>query len=502
MRLAHGFCLVLAGASFGSKVLFDGGTIITFDENAQAVKVLRNTSVLVEDDIISAIYEEATREAPSNDTEVISAVGKIITPGFIDTHRHLFQTGLRTMRSNITMAAYFAALSPYVPNVINRFTADDIYYGQLFGIWQSLEAGVTTIIDHSYGTFDEETSEASLRASIDSQARISWCYGIHRIPNNFTIERQVAYFKRVAKTIDWDSTPVQLGISYDEFDGGLEADIDEVIRLTKEYNVSALTTHFMGGPWIASNSPTLLNRLGLLNLTTPVIFSHATSLSPDDATLLRELNHHIAIAPESEMHFGHGFPHSHNIMDQAGLAIDAGWAWSADLISQARIWLQSVRAKHFQKALDDWKAPANSPVSVNQAFLLATLGGARALRRPDLGVIAVGAKADIVVFDATSRNFLGWTDPVAAVILHSHAGHVEHVMVGGTFRKRDFKLVMPSNTSRALEDATERFLESAQRLQAQFMADPPIIVQGEHKPGVPYIQLEHVDALAGNATGY
>ncbi|KAM0228279.1 hypothetical protein ACHAPO_010822, partial [Fusarium lateritium] len=70
------------------------------------------------------------------------------------------------------------------------------------------------------------------------------------------------------------------------------------------------------------------------------------------------------------------------------------------------------------------------------------------------------------------------------------------------FRKRDFKLVVPSNTSRALEDATERFLESAQRLQAQFMADPPIIVQGEHKPGIPYIQLEHVDVLAGNATGF
>ncbi|CAG7565913.1 unnamed protein product [Fusarium equiseti] len=475
MRLTHGICLALAGTSFASKFLFDGGTIITFDENAQAVKVLRNASVLVEDDTITAIYEGGTQEAPSHDTEVISAVGKIITPGFIDTHRHLFQTGFKTMRSNVTMAAYFAALSPYVPNVINRFTADDVYYGQLMGIWESLDAGVTSIIDHAYGTFEEETSEASLRASIDSQARIWWCYGIHRIPNNFTIERQVAFFEKAAQAIDWDTTSTQLGISYDEFDGGLEGDVDEVIRLTK---------------------------LGLLNLSTPVIFSHATSLSPDDATLLRELNHHIAIAPESEMHFGHGYPHSHKIMDQAGLAIDAGWAWSADLVSQARIWLQSVRVKQFQKALDDWKVPANSPMSVNQAFLLATLGGARALRRPDLGVISVGAKADIVVFDATSRNLLGWTDPVAAVILHSHAGNVEHVMVDGKFRKRDFDLVMPSNTSRSLEDATERFLESAQRLQAQFIADPPIIVQGEHKPGSPYIQLEHLDALAGNATGY
>lgn len=233
MRLTHGIRLALAGTSFASKFLFDGGTIITFDENAQTVKVLRNASVLVEDDTITAIYEGGTQEALSHDTEVISAVGKIITPGFIDTHRHLFQTGFKTMRSNVTMAAYFAALSPYVPNVINRFTADDVYYGQLTGIWESLDAGVTSIVDHAYGTFEEETSEASLRASIDSQARIWWCYGIHRIPNNFTIERQVAFFEKAAQAIDWNTTSTQLGISFDEFDGGLEDDIDKVIRLTK-----------------------------------------------------------------------------------------------------------------------------------------------------------------------------------------------------------------------------------------------------------------------------
>ncbi|SPO06591.1 uncharacterized protein DNG_09281 [Cephalotrichum gorgonifer] len=53
-------------------------------------------------------------------------------------------------------------------------------------------------------------------------------------------------------------------------------------------------------------------------------------------------------------------------------------------------------------------------MSVNQAFLLATRSGAQALRRPDLGVLKVGATADIVVFDGTATNLIGWRDPVAA----------------------------------------------------------------------------------------
>lgn len=53
--------------------------------------------------------------------------------------------------------------------------------------------------------------------------------------------------------------------------------------------------------------------------------------------------------------------------------------------------------------------------------------------------IAAGAKADLVIFDGGSPGKLGWLDPVEAVINHSNVGDVEHVIVGGTFVKRDGK---------------------------------------------------------------
>lgn len=119
------------------------------------------------------------------------------------------------------------------------------------------------------------------------------------------------------------------------------------------------------------------------------------------------------------MHYGHGHHVSHLIQDQASLGIDTHFTYSGDILTQARIWLQSTRRTLHKEVLDRWHVPGANPFSVNQAFLLATRNGGLALHREDIGVLAVGAKADLIVWDGTSPSLLGWNDPVAAVILHA-----------------------------------------------------------------------------------
>jgi cytosine/adenosine deaminase-related metal-dependent hydrolase len=60
-----------------------------------------------------------------------------------------------------------------------------------------------------------------------------------------------------------------------------------------------------------------------------------------------------------------------------------------------------------------------------------------------VGSIAEGKQADLVVFSGTSPGMVAAAqhDPVAAVILHSHPGDVEYVVVDGVLRKRAGKLV-------------------------------------------------------------
>ncbi len=209
----------------------------------------------------------------------------------------------------------------------------------------------------------------------------------------------------------------------------------------------------------------------MLDGPTPVIFSHGGFVTENDMRALRETNQFLSITVESEMHFGHGHTKSQLIQDQASLGIDSGWAFGGDLITQARIWLQSCRLENFNKTLEAGLVPKNNPMTALQAFLLATRHGGLALRRKDIGVLNVGAKADVVVFNGDSPNMVGWQDPIAAVILHANVGDIEHVLVDGQFRKRDGKLILKTST---WEDISAKFKETAARIQKPIQHPPPL----------------------------
>lgn len=247
----------------------------------------------------------------------------------------------------------------------------------------------------------------------------------------------------------------------------------------------------------AGNSPEDLHRVGILNSSTPIVISHASFLDPRGAALLRSTNKHISITPESEMHYGHLHPTSHHIMDQASLGVDTHFTYSSDILTQARLWLQSTRYRVYQNTVDRWQIPKRNPFSVNQVFLLATRNGGLALGRKDLGVIAPGAKADIVVWNGRSPAMLGWTDPVAAVILHASVGDIDHVLVGGEFRKRDGQLVVDG-----YEDLQERFLVSAERIQGALREKPLPTLEGNLFTGSPYGAVLELDVQRGDGTGY
>ena len=205
------------------------------------------------------------------------------------------------------------------------------------------------------------------------------------------------------------------------------------------------------------------------SLGKPLIFSHGGFVTDTDVQALRHDGNFICITPENEMSEGHGQATSRLVHDHAALGNDTNWNISGDILHQARLWLQSVRGANYQKVLDGGLIPRQNPMSVVDAFLLATRQGGRALRRDDIGVLKVGAKADIVCFNGDSPNMIGWTNPIAAVLLHANVGDVEHVLVGGKFRKRDGMLMTKTKT---WAEISASFKEVARRIQQQ-NATPP-----------------------------
>lgn len=482
-----------------ASVLFTDATIITFNANILRTEVIHDSSLLVEGDRISQIYNGTTPTSYPDGTEVVDATGKIISPGFINTHQHLWQTAFKTIGSNTTLVEYFQRYGSSGPS-IQHFTPEDKYLSQLTGSLELLNSGTTTVLDHAHGGSSNETADAIFTATLDSKLRTYHAFSIQSLPNNYTTSAQIAKVSSFASDPRLTNNPlVSLGLAYDNFDAAPASLLSSLWTLIRSANLSLLTTHALSGPWITGNTPSRLASLGWLNTSLPVIFSHASFISAADISVLRATNQYISTTPESEMHYGHAHPSADLITDQAALGTDTHFTFAADMVGQARLWMQKLRlARAEEVLLGKGQIPRQNPMSVEQAFHLITRAGALALRRHDLGIIAPGAKADLVLFDGDSPGMLGWSDAVAAVILHSNVGDMEGVLVGGEWVKKEGKLVFPGYA-----DVKRRFLASARRIQGIWGGiEWARVDRGMWRNQTWFGDVREVDVFRGEGTGY
>lgn len=211
------FALLQAACSaHASSILFNYGTIIAFDHQVNDLSVIRNGSLLVDNDRITAMWpaSEAPPVAIPPNTELIDVSGRILTPGFVDTHRHGWQTIFKTMMSNITLVEYFGRFSEFAS--AGRLDSEQVYISQLAGLYEAISAGTTTSLDHAHHTWSDDTAWAGLNASIHSGARVFWAYAFHEVAN-YTIAQQVVNFRNIAKSAPVNDTPVSIGVAFDSF---------------------------------------------------------------------------------------------------------------------------------------------------------------------------------------------------------------------------------------------------------------------------------------------
>src|SRR5690242_21396259 len=99
--------------------------------------------VLIEGDRIADVGPVG----PVADAEVVDARDRIVLPGLIDTHRHLWQSALRGLAADWTLGQYFQRLRG---RIAGHFRPEDTYAGTLLGAVEALDAGVTTVVDWSH----------------------------------------------------------------------------------------------------------------------------------------------------------------------------------------------------------------------------------------------------------------------------------------------------------------------------------------------------------------
>jgi cytosine/adenosine deaminase-related metal-dependent hydrolase len=137
-------------------ILLKGGTLLIHDDKDNVVPT--RADLLIEGDRIARI--EADIPAPTS-ARVIDCADKIVSPGFVSTHAHLWQSQLKGRHADHTLVEYMPA-GCYAGTF---YAPSDLFWGQLAGAMESVDAGTTTVVDHSHLNLGPEYREAEFPQS-------------------------------------------------------------------------------------------------------------------------------------------------------------------------------------------------------------------------------------------------------------------------------------------------------------------------------------------------
>jgi cytosine/adenosine deaminase-related metal-dependent hydrolase len=434
-------------AEKSDSTLLRGGRVLIFDSEKKATFPVLD--VLIENNTIAKV-ESHIVAGPA--TTIIDATGKIVCPGFVDSHRHLFQSHIRTSVANLTLLEYCGHL--LLGRVI-FYKPHDVYLAQLGAAAEAIHCGVTTVLDHSHIQLSEEHIQQCIKASIDSGVRTIYCFAPYGLPESvnplkFTDQprmlhqQQLDLFYKLAEQSPLGGAKndgrVTLGLGYDGIEYRPLEDTKQVLDFahSRKYPITFHDCHRQG-----MSAMMFLRKHDLL--TDSMVLSHLTFPAEGDFEAAKAHGVGIASTPESEMQMSHGWPVAFSAMRhgcKTGLGVDSSAICSGDLFYAMRICLQMQRARDNHELASRNKIPKRLQATVDQVLYMATLGGAEAIHLDsEIGSIEVGKRADIITVRTDSPCMVAASNPAAALVLHASPADVDTVFVNGEMVKQNGKLL-------------------------------------------------------------
>jgi 5-methylthioadenosine/S-adenosylhomocysteine deaminase len=417
-----------------SELLIKGGHVVTVDPTLGDEP---DSNILVRDGVI---IEVGPQLQPSTPAEVIDARGRLVIPGLVDTHRHVWQGALLGFTPQITMAGYWPAV---MTAIAPQYTANDIYAGTLWGALQALDAGITTIADWAHNLQSAAHADAGLRGLQESGIRGYFLYGGPGPASDDPNPPHPADARRMRDEQFASGTNGRLrlgmalrGPSFTTAERNAE-DFAFARRLDLPISVHV----GMAG---SSDAVTALERDGLLGAD--VNYVHGNMLTNKELDLIAASHGTLSITPSSDMLMQFGtFPGTGPALQRgilAGFGVDTICSAGTDLFSEMRLALAAERSRANAPALARGEEVPTVDLHQRDMLRMATIDGARVWKLDDqIGSITPGKQADLAIIDLRSPHLDGTGDPVAAMVLGAGPSDVETVIVGGDIVKRDGKLV-------------------------------------------------------------
>jgi cytosine/adenosine deaminase-related metal-dependent hydrolase len=454
------------------RILIRGGFVLSQDPE---IGEIPGGDVLIEGDKIVQVG----RGLSADGAQVIDAAGDMVIPGFVDSHRHTWETSIRTCAPDYTLGAYFGSiLDQFAP----KYRPDDVYAANQWGALECINAGITTLVDWSHIMNTPDHADAAIKGLKDTGIRSVFAFGF---PNT---SLQVWWFgldwggsveridgecaRRIRKQVLSDDKAL---ITMALATRGTNFCKPDVVRyeweLAKELGINITVHVAMDRFGYTKGQLTGLRDMDLLYPNTTYI--HASHLTDEEWGLVRDSGGNVSLAPQIELQMGHGWAPAQKadkLGIPVGLSSDVATTAPSDQFTQMHAIFASERGLRHQQSWDeglDGNVPTDDLINVRQVLRWATLDGAKVAGIADrTGSLTPGKKADVVIIDGSAVNVAPVIDPVAAVVLAADISNVKTVYVDGVLKKRDHKLLADLTAPRKAVEASRDFLVSQVEPQA------------------------------------
>lgn len=413
-------------------ILISGGTIVTMDDGR---RVIEDGAVAIKGDKIVAVGKRSEIVRKYRAKQTINAAGKAVVPGLINTHTHVPMALFRGIADDMDLQEW---LTKFIfPAEAKNVNEAFVRAGTRLGLAEMIKGGTTTYCDMYYfeDAIADETKRAGMRGVL-GETILDF-----PAPDNKTWEAGISYTERFIRK--WQNDPLIVPaiaphapytVSQEHLlqarDVANKLNAPLVIHLA-EANTE---TEFIQQKHQGQRPIEFVEKIGFF--TNKTIAAHVIQANDAELDLLKKHNVGIAHNPQSNMKLAAGTAPVPSMLRKnlnVGLGTD-GAASNNDL----SMWEEMDTAAKLHKLISgDPKM-----LSAEQAFAMATIGGARALHIGDItGSIEAGKRADIAIVDLDSLHQTPMFNIYSHLVYATKADDVRSVIINGRVVMLDRRLL-------------------------------------------------------------
>ena len=448
-------------------------------------KVIPRGYLLVEEDRIAGIgdWPLAIDDLPiaNSQCQIIDGANKCVIPGLINAHTHLEQTFMRGYSANKSLLDW---LKNYIWKLQGAMDAEDVRLATTLGLVEALRGGATTIVDHHKVPFSQRHTDVVLEAAEKLGVRLvlarAWAdRGTNAESANAVLDdlnRLFADWHGAAQgrihiangpLVPWRCsaellqrstnlarkhnaiTHCHISESMDEVALTLKETGMRPIEWFESLDILGDDFHAVHGVWLSDAEIKVLAQRGATVTHCPA----ANMILASGAAPIGKLQR--VSAPDKPAPDKPGFLKKPGLSGGVNLALATDGPASndgQDMFEMMRLAALLARAT----TLDAQAMPPRAVID------MATLGGARALKRLEIGRLEVGAKADLVLVDLNAAHIQPVGNVLAALVYNARGSDVDTLMVDGRVLIQD-KQVLGLDELGLLAECRERAAHLARR---------------------------------------